>query len=135
MIDALDVVQQRVNAALTVLQGRVYTTLREAPEGWVPEDGGCIVVSGRGGGGHGESNTMLRVSLQFKCYGGGVHFNAQKTNARAIYKLLHESIVHRPTYKIMGCQAEGTAIDLEEPETGFPFVLGFFRFQLRNTGD
>ena len=135
MIDALETVHGRVNSALPVLAGRVYASLREAPEGWKPEDGGCIVFSGRGGGGHGESNTMLSVSLQFKCYGGGVHQLAQKVSARAIYKLLHEAIVHKPTYKIMGCQAEGTGIDLEEPESGLPFVLGFFRFQLRNTGD
>ncbi len=135
MIDAIEAVHGRVNTALPVLAGRVYGSLRQAPEGWKPEDGACIVFAGRGGGGHGESNTMLSVSMQFKCYGGGVHLNAQKQSARALYKLLHETIVHRPTYKIMGCQAEGTGIDLEEPETDYPYVLGFFRFQLRNTGD
>lgn len=137
MVDDLAVLRAFLasNADLSALVGtRVWGRRREPKENWKPSDGACVVFARRGGtGDRDQLGKVVSFSYQFKCYGGGAVVPAQELSATAVYRAVYDALNVASNYQILGCQTEGMAVDLEEPDTGWPYSLAFFRVQFRNS--
>ena len=137
MIDDLAVVRAYLVAqvAVTSITGtRVWARRRTPKSGWKPSDGGCIVFARRGGTGDKDQlGHVFSTSFQFKCYGGGADVATQERNAAQLYRVVRDALNVGGNESILGMQAEGQAIDLEETYTGWPYTLAFFRAQFRNS--
>lgn len=122
------------DAPLTALVAdRIYAA-REVPvKGWKPNSGACVVFKRRGGPPTGESGQVIIVSYQFKCYGGGANDGQQTLSAEAVYRAVYDRLHFAQSYDILGAELEVGGNILPEPETGWPFVLAFFRLRLRKT--
>jgi len=121
-------------AALTTLVGsRIYAGRETPPEAWKPSSGACIVFKRRGDRFLGEDDVVVSASYQFKCYGSGGNLNQQVLSSNAVYRALVDALHVEQGYKIMGAQKEAGGDTLVEPGARFPFVLAFFRAQLRLT--
>jgi hypothetical protein len=116
---------------IALVGDRVYARRRTPPETWKPADGPCIVFSRRGGNWHDEENSAVSISYQFKVYGGDVHQHKQELGAVQLFRALYDGLLFSHCRPIMGIQCEGMPADLEEPATGWPFTLAFFRVQYR----
>lgn len=88
--------------------------------GYKPSDGGAIAFATRGGLPSYEGTLNPRV--QFKCYGSTPQ--AANTVYRALYDRLHEA--KSGAFKMALCDTLGQP--LTEPDTGWYFVLTFYRF-------
>lgn len=124
------------NAALYTLTGlRIYAARNSPIEGWKPADGACIAFKRRGGG-QDESGKMISTSFQFKCYGTGGSVDAQVISANGVYRALRDALNYRTSLAVLGAQEEGRGSTFGTPletEGDFPYVLAFFRVQMRET--
>lgn len=135
MIDDLLVVRSFLltDATLVALVGqRIYAARNEPIEGWVPSTGACLAFKRRGTG-QDESGAMATSSLQFKCFGTGTSTNAQIISANAVYRALHDALNYRHSAAIMGAQLEANTGTFVDDATEWPFVLAFFRVQMRQS--
>ncbi len=110
--------------SLTALTGqRIWAERAVPPAGYVPAQGGAIAYRLRGG--NVTYETLINPSVQFKCYG------ADEAVAQSVYRALVD-VLHEPTgnrvFKQSLCEVLGQTLD--EPDTGWVFVLTFFRFWL-----
>ncbi len=108
--------------SLTALTGqRIWAERLMPPAGFVPAQGGAIAYRLRGG--NVTYETLLNPSVQFKCY--GANEAVAQSVYRALFDVLHEPAQSRP-FKQSLCEVLGQTLD--EPDTGWTFVLTFFRF-------
>ena len=121
-----------VSDVTDIVATRIYAGRDTPPEAWKPSVGACLVFKRRGNLFMDELNKTISASFQFKSYGGGGNGNQQTLNANALHRALVDALVGAQSYKIWGAQKEGGGDTLIEPEARFPFVLDFFRAQLRN---
>ena len=137
MVDDLAVMRAYLaaNAGVSAIVGtRVWARRRTPKAGWKPSDGGCVVLSRRGGTGDKDQlGNVISVSFQFKCYGGGADVAAQEYNAAQLYRAVRDALAGGADATVLGIQADGHAIDLDEPDTDWPYTLAFFRAQFRNS--
>lgn len=137
MIDDLTVLRSFLlnDTALAAEIGtRLYAGRNTPIEGWKPSDGACITMKRRGGG-QDESGAMVTTSFQFKCYGTGATPSAQVYSANQVYRKLRDALNYQGSLAVAGAQEEGrgSTFGLEDGEENYPFVLCFFRAQLRET--
>ena len=127
MIDALGLIRAHLmtNAALAALVGeRIYGGRDVPPVGYKPGDGPCITFKIRGGGAD-YDDALLLPSVQFECY----DLSEQKANNayEALYEALHNSTGANVLYGLVDVLGQ----TLEEPATGWYFVLSYFTIMLR----
>lgn len=128
MIDTAEVIRgfliiQPQVTALTAQ--RIWAERDTPPEGYVISDGPAICFKRRGGGVDYES-VVLRPSIQFKVYG------RTELEANQVYRALFDVLARAGTGVILAAELETLGQTLYEPETGWPYVLVFFKFQIIN---
>jgi len=112
---------------------RIHAARDMPPTGYTPDDGSAIVFKRRGLLAMDERGQAYSGSYQVKCYGRGGNDNQQRLNAEALYRGLHDAMQFGQNYDILGIQQEAGPEPLEEPDTGWPYVLSFWRVQFRKT--
>ena len=97
------------------------------PPGYTPGDNGdCITFKVRGGDSDYE-DALLRPSVQFKCYG------SSEVEANACYRALYDALHNGSGEHVLHAEVETIGQTLEEPETGWYFVLSYFSVTLRQS--
>ena len=113
-------------AGLMALTGtRIYAEANSPPAGYKPSDGGAVCFKARGGRPD-YVDVIVTPSMQFKCYG------ATELLANLVYAALYDALHNAQTNAIRGARCEILGTTLAEPETGWPFVLTFFRVPIAN---
>ncbi len=134
MIDALFrlLAHLEADAPLVAFFGaNIFAALDTPPEGYQPTDGPCLVFKKRGGG-QDESGRVQTVSFQFKSYQGLTAGGQINASANSGASTLWDALNYNPSYYVLGAQQEGQGADLIEPDTGWLYVLSFYRAQMRN---
>ena len=121
------------SAVTAMVSTRIYAGRDVPPEGWQPADGSCIVFKRRGERDLDERGQVISASYQVKAYGTGCNYNQQVLNCESLYRVLRERLNYGASYDILGIQRDGGAEILPEPDTGWPFVVSFWRVQFRKT--
>lgn len=120
-------------ASLTALTGqRIYAETATPPEGYDPGDGAAIAFRMRGGT-EDESDALQYASFQFKCYGTGANIWAQKISARQVARALHNVLQNAQSASWRGARRELLGQSLEEPATGWPYMLVFYQISVANS--
>lgn len=117
-------------AISNLVDTRLWSERTTPAKGYSPNDGHALCVAVRGG-----TTPYYRfdnnVSLQVKCY--GVNEVAAQTLYRAVYDRLHFTTSADARPPILNAECEVLGQTLEEPDTDWPFVIGFFSLMIRNT--
>lgn len=114
------------NVTLGSLTGtRIFAERDTPPEGYQPADGAALCLKRRGGG-HDYEAVVLSPSYQFKCYG------SDEAAANALYMALFEALNQQGNYLIKSAEQESQGQTLYEANTGWPFVLVYYRLQVLN---
>lgn len=127
MVDAPTVILNYLLAvsALTALTStRIYAETRFPPPNYTPNDGSAICFARRGGNQDYEGVTLY-PSYQFKIYG------STAAVANQAYRELHDALNHILTGALKG-EMETLGQTLQEPDTGWFYVLAYYRFQIIN---
>ncbi len=128
MVDApkaiLDYLLAQANLT-NVVERRIYAEVDSPPAGYTPTDGPAICLKTRGGTQDYESAVLL-PSVQFKCYG------ESEAVANEGYQALCDALNDKSSYAIKRAQFETLGQTLREPETGWIYVLVFFRIMVTN---
>lgn len=107
--------------AVTALTGsRIYAARDVPPAGYAPSQGAAIVFKVRGGN-LDYPSLHARPSLQFKCYG------LSEAAAIDLYRALVDALQDLRSWPIRHVELEILGQTLEEPDTGWVFVLAFFQ--------
>jgi hypothetical protein len=128
VVDALQAVRDFLVAqgALTALTGgRIWAGRDVPPPGYQPADGGAICLNVRGGSVD-ESDALVLPSVQFKCYG------ADEVGANEVYRALYDALHNAQAAVVRWARCEILGQTLQEPETGWTFVLAFFQVTIAN---
>lgn len=118
------------DAGLAALVGtRIWGGTDVPIRGYTPADGAAVVFRRRGGTTLGEQRTALVApSIQFKIYG------ATDLAADAAYRALFDFLDTSPLpWPLRAATAESLGVPLEEPVTGWPFILTFYQLTFANT--
>lgn len=133
MIDIPQIIRDDLTADtnITALTStRIWSERTTPAKGYTPSDGAGLCVAVRGG-----TTPYYRfdnnVSLQVKCYAADEV--AAQTLYRAVYDRLHFTTSADARPPILSAQCEVLGQTLEEPDTKWPFVVGFFSLIIRNT--
>lgn len=115
-----------LTALTAVYNGRIYAA-RSLPAGYKPELGPALLFSIRGGGQEYHSQLFM-PSIQFRA------FAANEKAAREADRALHDAINDTQARAIAYMRMEdGTLpILLDDPDTGWPYILSFYRFHIQN---
>lgn len=127
MIDAHAVILNYLEsqADLLALTGsRIYAGRNVPPVGYKPSDGNCVTFKVRGGGPDYE-DALLNTSVQVKVYA------SSEVDAWALYNTLYDAVHNGRSASVLHAECEVLGQLLEEPDTQWIFVLGFFEFMLR----
>jgi hypothetical protein len=72
------------------------------------------------------------VRYQIKCYGGTQNFDEAEAVYRALYDRLHgEEDEETASGTIMDAQQEGVGQPIQDPDSGWPFILTFWQVRMR----
>lgn len=126
MIDPLKATRDYLvaDAGLTAQTStRIYAGRTVPPPDYQPADGGALTFNLRGGRPTYDDDHLL-VSAQFKCYG------ADELAAMTVYRALHDALQNARGAEVRWARAESMGQSLNEPDTGWPFVLAFYEITL-----
>jgi len=129
MIDTAEVIRGflTIQPQVTGLTGqRIWAERDTPPEGYVLSNDGPAICFKRRGGGVDYESVVLRPSVQFKLYG------RTELEANQVYRALFDVLSRANTGLILAAELETQGQTLYEPETGWPYVLVFFKFQIIN---
>lgn len=125
MVDVHAVIRDYLLARTAVLVGtRVYAGRDVPPVTYSVADGACITFRVRGGLGDYE-DALLSPSVQVKCYA------ATEQQADVLYRAVDDALQDGRDSDILWAQRETLGQPLEEPQTEWRFVLGFYRVMVR----
>lgn len=127
MIDALDEIRDFLVANstyTTAVSGGTYAGRSTPPVGYKPSDGACCVFTGRGGAADYE-DALLVPDLQFKVYG------ASELAANTAYRALYDRFHDGRDANLIHAEIVTLGQTLEEPDTGWYFVLCYGFAMLR----
>lgn len=127
MIDAHAVILEYLEAQAGLVgltDSRIYAGRDTPPVGYKPDDGVCVTFRVRGGNPDYE-DALLIPSVQFKCYA------SSEADAWALYRTLYDAVHNGNNAEVLHAESEVLGQLLEEPDTQWVFVLGFFVFMLR----
>jgi hypothetical protein len=105
---------------------RIFAS-RNLPAGYSPEKGPALLFSMRGGGQ--DFSSKLHVSsVQFRAYG------ADELTARSADRALYDAINDTQARGIAYIRLDDGTLPvlLNEPETGWPYMLSYYRFHIHN---
>lgn len=132
MNDAADIVRDYLLtvSAITALTttGRIWAELTYPPTTgtrYTPTTGAAIVFKSAGGG-FLASNALLRNRWQFKFYGPDVYA------IRAVYLATMDAMHDAAGLGILSSQPEAPGTMLNDPESGWPFMLVFIETLIRS---
>lgn len=129
MIDIEATIRKHL-AGLASLQaafgGRIYAG-RGLPAGYKTSDGPAVLFSIRGGG-QAYHSQLYMPSVQFRVYA------ATETAARAADRALYDAINDTQARAIAYMRLEDGTMPtlLNEPDTGWPYMLSYYRFHVQN---
>ena len=129
MIDAPRALREHLLADANVVAqcgDRVWADTDTPAPGYKPSDGGAIVFTFRGGIPD-YSDALLVPSVQFKCYGGSSPYDAQET-----YRVLYDAMQNTAGAEVRHARCEVIGQSLSEPDSGWPFVLTYFKVWIGN---
>lgn len=132
MIDAPKAIRDYLlsKASLMAVVGtRIYAESDFPAAGYKPSDGPAIAFKLRGGTAETEQNVLVVPSVQFKCYG------ENRLEANRCYRALYDALNLGRGGTVRWAQAETLGQTLQEPETGWHFVLTFYVFAIANGGE
>jgi hypothetical protein len=127
MIDALKLLRDFLLADagyVAVVTGGTYAGRNVPPVGYDPGDGPCTVFDVRGGRPD-YDDALLMPSVQFKCYG------SSEVEANACYRALYDALHDATGEHVLHAEVETIGQTLEEPETGWFFVVSHFSVTFR----
>ena len=107
-------------SALTALTGqRIYAGVVYPPPDYAPgQHALCFNIRS---GSLTYDRQLLAESFTFKCYG------ADEPSAMLLYRTLADALDDRRGGRIRHAELETSGYPLREPDTGWPFVLTYFR--------
>ena len=112
-------------AGITALTGaRIYAGV-DLPAGYTPSAGSALIFSIRGGG-QDFSSHVLAPSMQFRAYG------ATEAAARALDQALYAGLNDVKAGSINWARCEVLGQIVREPETGWAYVISFYRVLMTN---
>jgi hypothetical protein len=110
---------------LTAVAGqRIHASLY-LPKGYKPDDGPALIFNPRGGG-QDYSRLVLSPSYQFRSFG------LTQAEARRLDRALYDALNDAQCYPIKMARMESIGQLFQEPDTGWPFVLTFYRIDFCN---
>lgn len=119
-------------AVLTLLEAQAalsgydfFADVVVPPAGYTPADGIGICFKVRGGLDD-DSGVVMDPSFQFKIYG------ADEVAARAAARTLHDNFEGKADRNVMAVRREALPVTLKEPETGWTYVLVFYKVMVRS---
>lgn len=104
----------------TAFGSRVYAETLTPPPGYQPSVGKALCFGRRGAVPAGENDGLMRESFQFKCYG------ATPVDAQAGFRALFDALNFGRSLYVKGAVLEGGGETLQEPDSGWNFVLAYF---------
>lgn len=106
---------------LTALTGttRIWAGRDDPPVDYKPSDGNAVVFKARDQSPDYDDAVMI-VPIQAKCYG------TSEIDAMTCYRALYDALQNAATSDLLHAENEGGGQPLEELETGWNFVLGYF---------
>ena len=109
-----------------------YAGRSEPPVGWRLTGGNCIVFRARGGGPD-YDDALLMPSVQFKCYGVDSNGETSELASWTLYRSLYDALHNGHDGDILHAQSETLGQLLNEPDTGWYYVLAHFSGMIRVT--
>jgi hypothetical protein len=110
---------------LTAVAGqRIHASLY-LPKGYKPDDGPAMIFNPRGGG-QDYSSLVLSPSYQFRSFG------LTQAEARRLDLALYDALNDAQCFPIKMARMESIGQLFQEPDTGWPFVLTFYRIDFSN---
>lgn len=110
----------------------IYAGRSEPPSGYRLTDGDCIVFRARGGGPD-YDDALLIPSVQFKCYGVDGNKESSEIESFELYRSLYDALHNGHNSGILYAESETLGQLLDEPETGWHYVLAHFRVMIRQS--
>lgn len=107
-------------SGVTLIAGR-----NEPNVGYEPSQGPCIVFRVRGGT-NSHDDDLLFPSMQIKCYA------ANELAAYTLYQNLRTALQYANNENVAWAAEEMIGQPLNEPDTGWPYVLAFFGLTIKN---
>lgn len=104
--------------------GRIWAGRDFPIAGYQPSDGNAVVFKARDQGPD-YDDAVLIVPIQAKCYG------TSEIGATTCYRALYDALQNAATSTILHAESDGGGQILEEPETGWLFVLAYFLVVLK----
>ena len=104
--------------------GRIWAGREFPTVGYTPSDGSGVAFIARDQKPD-YDDAVLIVPIQAKCYG------STDMNAMTCYRALYDALQNAATSTILHAECDGGGQPLEEPDTGWNFVLGYFMVVLK----
>lgn len=136
MIDPIQLIRQWLLAS-TAVSGFVGTNVfgEVLPEHFDPTSNAAIVISIKGGSGHGEINKLWDGEVQIKVWAGVNQFVLARSAYGAVYDTMTGPQAQMVSFVGFGTvilsYEFGTAQSLVDPDAGWATVLGTFKQQQR----
>lgn len=125
MIDPLALIRVFLAAELSGTVGtRIYAGRDNPPEGYTPSDGKAIAFKARNIEPD-YDDALVIFDGQFKCFG------ATEIDANVCYRALYDALQNGHSSTILHAETSGGGVSLEDPETGWFYVLAYFEVMLR----
>ena len=111
---------------------KIYAGRSEPPVGYRLTGGDCIVFRARGGGPD-YDDALLMPSVQFKCYGTDANNESSELASFTLYRSLYDALHNGHDGSILHAQSETLGQLLDEPDTGWYYVLAHFQIMVRQS--
>ena len=113
-------------AGIAAIAGQRIIASVSLPDGYRPDQGPALLFKVQGGG-QDYSSQVLNPRVQFQSYA------ETEADARRLDRAVYDGINDRQFTGIKMARLDVLPVLLAEPETGWPFVLTFYRFWIANS--
>lgn len=110
---------------LTSVAGRRIHASLSWPKGYAPDQGPLLLFNIRGGG-QDYTSLVLSPSYQFRS------FAQNEAEARRLDRALYDALNDAQCYPIKMARLESIGQLFQDQDTGWPFVLSFYRIDFSN---
>jgi hypothetical protein len=102
---------------------RIYAETANPPAGYRPTQGVCLCFKVRGGV-VSQSDALLLPSVQF------IIFGLTEYAAQGAYRAVFDALHNGRGAVMRWAQCESLGVTLADPDTGWPFVLSFWKISI-----
>lgn len=125
MINPHSLIRTYLTGAMSATVGsRIYAGRDEPPAGYTPSSGKAVVFKSRNIDPD-YDDALFVFDGQFKCYG------TSEVDADICYRALYTALHNATSSTILHAEATGGGVPLEDPDTGWFYVLAYFMVMLR----